>query len=375
MIKKILVCVLVACLVFSCLSCNKRSEIDKAAGSQVEFTAEKSIAGEKAGGEAEESYLFTDHAGRQVRVPKEMKKILPAGPMAQIILYSIAPELFVGLADRWKEDARGFIPDYQFELPFFGKLHGSVSLNVEELAFVAPDCIIDIGQQNKSTAEDLDILQSQTGIPSVFISASVKSMAETYRVLGEFLGRQERGEELASFCEETYARTLEIMEKVGDKRVRSLYVLGEEGLNVLAANSYHSELLDMLTENVAVVDNPLAKGTGNEVPMEQIALWNPDFIIFDAGSIYHEVKTISTWNSISGVVAGSYVEVPAVPHNWMGLPPSVQRYLGMIWLPAILYPEYCDYDVKTEICRYYQLFYDYELTDSEYESLTQHAFF
>lgn len=354
MIKKVLVCVLGLALVFSCLSCSKKAEIGEISGSQVEFT---------------------DHVGRQVQVPGEIKKILPAGPLAQIILYSIAPDLFVGITDPWKEEARGLIPDYQFDLPYFGKLYGSVSLNVEELAYAAPDCIIDIGRENKSTVEDLDSLQKQTGIPSVFISASIKSMAETYRVLGEFLGRQERGEELASFCEETYERTLKIMEKVGDKKVRSLYVLGEEGLNVLAANSYHSELLDMLTENVAVVDNPLAKGTGNEVSMEQIALWNPDFVIFDAGSIYHKVKTMSTWTSISGVAAGRYVEVPALPHNWMGLPPSVQRYLGMIWLPAILYPEYCDYDVKTEICRYYQLFYGYELSDSEYESLTQQAFF
>lgn len=375
MIRKILVCVLCVCLVLSCLSCSKRKEMGETVEPQLEFTAEKSAAGEGAGVEAGGSYLFTDHVGRQVQVPKEIKKILPAGPLAQIILYSIAPELFVGLADPWKEEARGFIPNYQFELPYLGKLYGSASLNVEGLAFAAPDCIIDIGQENKSTVEDLDTLQNQTGIPSVFFSASIKSMAETYRILGKFLGRQERGEELACFCEETYARTLKIMEKVGDKKVRSLYVLGEEGLNVIAANSYHSELLDMLTENVAVVDNPLAKGTGNEVSMEQIALWNPDFVIFDAGSIYHEVKNKGAWNSISGVASGRYVEVPAVPHNWMGLPPSVQRYLAMIWLPAILYPQYCDYAVKTEICRFYQLFYGHELTDSEYENLTQRAFF
>ena len=34
-------------------------------------------------------------------------------------------------------------------------------------------------------------------------------------------------------------------------------------LNVLAKDSYHSELVDLLTENVAVVDNPSSKGSGN----------------------------------------------------------------------------------------------------------------
>ena len=47
-----------------------------------------------------------------------------------------------------------------------------------------------------------------------------------------------------------------------------------------------------------------------------------------------------------------------------GSPPSVQRYLGMIWLPVVLYPEYCDYDVKAEILEYYRLFYGCELSDA-----------
>ena len=58
----------------------------------------------------------------------------------------------------------------------------------------------------------------------------------------------------------------------------------------------------------------------------------------------------------------------------MGSPPSVQRYLGLIWLTAALYPEYCDYDVKTEITEYYELFYGCTLTEAQYAALTAHAF-
>ena len=66
--------------------------------------------------------------------------------------------------------------------------------------------------------------------------------------------------------------------------------------------------------------------------------------------------------------------MPDVPHNWMGSPPSVQRYLGMIWLTAELYPEFCDYDVKAEILEYYSLFYGCTLTDAQYEAITANAF-
>ena len=43
------------------------------------------------------------------------------------------------------------------------------------------------------------------------------------------------------------------MEQVGEDKVTALYVLGEEALSVQARDSYHSQIMDLLTENVAVV--------------------------------------------------------------------------------------------------------------------------
>lgn len=319
-------------------------------------------------------YIFTDDAGREVEVPGEITRIVPSAPLAQIILLAIAPDMFVGLASKFYDTAEGIIPDEMFNLPYFGSLYAGADLNVEELALTEPHIIIDIGEPKDSIKEDLDALQEQTQIPSVYISATLETMPETYRKLGKLLGREERGEELAQFCEKVYSRTLSVMEKVGDNKVNCLYVLGEEGLNVIAATSYHAELLDLLTNNLAVVDNPLSKGTGNEVTMEQIALWNPDFIIFGPGSIYGTVEEMNTWDQITAIMNDDYVEVPDAPHNWMSMPPSVQRYLGLIWLTAELYPEYCDYDVKAEIMEYYQLFYGCTLTEEQYSTITANAF-
>ena len=318
--------------------------------------------------------VFTDDLGREVELPATIERIVPTGPLAQIVLYAIAPDMFVGLAAKWYSTAEGFVPEEYMNLPFFGQLYGSSDLNVEELALADPQVIIDIGQTMSSGTEDMDTLQAQTNIPAVFVSASLETMPQTFRTLGKLLGREEKGEELAQFCERVYSRTVSIMEQVGDNKVNALYVLGEEGLNVLAKDSYHSELIDMLTNNLAVVDNPVSKGTGNEVTMEQLALWNPDFVLFAPGSIYDTVAEMDTWTEISAIANNNYIEVPEGPHNWMGSPPAVQRYLGMIWLTAELYPEYCDYDVKAEIYEYYELFYNCELTEEQYNTLTANAF-
>lgn len=318
--------------------------------------------------------IFTDDCGRDVEIPADITAIVPSGPLSQIVLFAIAPEMFVGLADKWGASAKGIIPEEYFDLPYFGQLYGSANLNVEELAAVNPQLIIDVGEAKKSVVEDMDDLQKQTGIPSVHIEASLATMPEAYRKLGALLGREEKGEQLAQFCEKVYNRTVSVMDKVGDNKVNALYILGEEGLNVLANGSYHAELVDMLTNNLAVVDNPAGKGSGNEVTLEQIALWNPDFILFAPGGIYATVSEQEAWKELNAIKNRSYIEVPEGPHNWMGTPPAVQRYLGLIWLTAELYPEYCDYDVKAEVMEYYELFYGCTLTDAQYDALTANAF-
>ena len=123
-----------------------------------------------------------------------------------------------------------------------------------------------------------------------------------------------------------------------------------------------------------MVDDPTSKGTGNAVTLEQIALWDPDFILFAPGSIYAQAENLPVWQELRAISGGQFVQVPQGPHNWMGMPPSVQQYLSLIWLPALLYPALCDYDVKAEVTEYYRLFYGCQLTDAQYDAITENAF-
>ncbi|MBQ9931606.1 MAG: ABC transporter substrate-binding protein [Firmicutes bacterium] len=357
--KRVLVLLLAVVLVFGMTACG---------GSTGEDPAPAAPSGEA------ETILFTDDIGREVEIPKDLSRIVPAAALPQMILVSLAPDMLVGTASDLYDSGREFLPEYLYDLQCFGSLYTGAELNVEELAVTEPQLIIDMGEPKASIEEDLNTLQEQTQIPAIYISTSLQDLPETYRKLGALLGREERAEELAQFCEKVYDRTLSIMEEVGDNKVDCLYVLGQEGLNVIAAGSYHAELFDLLTNNLAVVDNPLSKGTGNEVTMEQLSLWNPEFVIFGPDSIYSTVKENDTWLQIDAVANDRYVEVPDLPYNWMSMPPANQRYLGLIWLTAELYPEYCDYDVEAEIREAYRLFYSCELTDEQYETITQNAF-
>ena len=124
-----------------------------------------------------------------------------------------------------------------------------------------------------------------------------------------------------------------------------------------------------MSDNLADLPEVVSSGLGNEVDMEQIMVWNPDVIIFAPDTIYDSVGSNSTWLQLDAISSGNYYKTPYGPYGWLSSPPSVQRYLGMLWLGALLYPDYCEYDLQTEVTEYYKLFYECDLTQEMYDNL------
>ena len=322
----------------------------------------------------EEKRVFVDSCGREVLVDKEITKVALSGTLAQIVVFALAPEKMVGLVSEWDSMAKEYLATEYYQMPVIGQLYGGKGeINLEELLAVAPQLVIDIGEAKDGMAEDLDALQQQTGIPFVHIDAYLDNTAEMFRIVGDLLGAEEQAEKLATYWTTHFDMVNDILDEVGDGKAELLYIAGDEGLNVIANGAYHSEVIDMFSNNIAIVENPSSKGTGNEVDMEQLLMWNPQYLIFDSESIYDQVAERPEWQNMDAVKAGRYYEVPAGPYSWLGFPPSVQRILGMMWMEQLFYPEYCDFDLKAAVKEYYSLFYHCELTDAQYEALVANS--
>lgn len=321
-------------------------------------------------------YTFVDDLGHEIEISEEITAIVPSGQLAQVMLLGIAPDLMVGLGGKLYKDMAEFIPDYDrlSQLTYFGTVLGAADLDVEALASTKAQLVIDMGYTKNGYEEELANTQDLTGITCVFIEAGLDNYGEALRKLGQLLGREEKCNEMADWCEEVYARALGIMEQVGDNKVNGLYALGDGGLNVIAEGQSQAEVINLVFNNVAVIENPSGKGSGNTVNMEQIALWNPDFVVFGDDGLYETLPEDPAWSQISAIANGKYVESPNSPHNWTVAPPACQRYLALLWLPSILYPDYCDYDLQEEVTEYYEMFYGVTLTDEQYAALTANAF-
>ena len=310
---------------------------------------------------------FTDSTGRTVTVPDEIEKVAVSGPLTQIVLFALCPEKFVGISNAWDETAAQYLSTEYYELPLLGQLYGGKGeLNLETLLASGAQVVLDVGEPKKSIKEDMDALQEQTGIPFIHIDGYTATMGDTYRMLGDLLGDEETAHMLGAYCDDIYARMVDLADSV--EKTGLLYITGE-GHNVIAQGSYHAEIIDLMADNLAVVDEPSSKGTGNEVDMEQILAWDPDFIFFEQKSAYDAAAEDETWQSLQAIRAGNYYKVPFGPYNWMGFPPSVQRYLGMLWMGAVLYPDAIDYDLFEEVHNYYDMFYHCDLTEEQFDSL------
>lgn len=310
---------------------------------------------------------FTDDAGRSVVLPTQIQRIAVTGQMSQIAILAIAPDMLVGVASAWDEEEKAYVPECCHDLPVLGQIYGGKGeWNPEQLLLLSPDLVIDIGETKGSLAQDLDRLSTQTGIPFVHVSSSLFTMDETYRKLGSILNRTDEGERLAAYCKAVCDRAVELSQKV--EKADLLYLTAADGLGVIAKDSYHSEVIDLLGNNLAVVDSPSSKGTGNEIDLEQLLIWNPDYLLLAPGSV-HELNG-DAWQKLTAIRQGQILQVPYGPYNWLGFPPSSQRLLGMIWLGKMLYPEEAQYDLYQETAEYFKLFYHHELTREQFDELT-----
>lgn len=323
-----------------------------------------------------ETRVFTDSLGRQVEVPATIERIAPSGSISQQVLMTVAGDKLVGLSGGPSANQEKYFGDKYSGMDEFGTIVGGKGdFNKEAVAAAVAQIVIDVGQPKDGLAEDLDTLQQQLGIPCIHVSTTLDTFGDAYRMLGDLLGVQDKAEELATYCDETYKEMSEFAASIPeDERVTVAYLQGDTGLQAMPKGSYHSVITDMVADNVVVLENGAqVSGAGSETSLEQIALWDPELIIFGPASVYDTVADDPAWQSLSAIRTGNYYQIPNTPYDWMNRPPSVNQLLGLQWLPRICYPDKFDDDMYEVVSGYYKLFYDYDMSQADFDELMAKA--
>ena len=311
---------------------------------------------------------FTDSTGRQVELPREVTRVAPASPLADIMLFPIAAEQMVGWSSAPGSAAAGVFGSSYRDLPELGKIDAAPADFAREAVLAsAPQVIVDVGKWDEEYRAGLDSLQEDLGIPVILIDGALDVSGDAFRLLGQALGKTDLGEQLGAYADgiisDVRTRTASIAR---EQRLRVYYGEGEDGLTTLVAGSVHAEVFEMAGAALVTDEGSVRAQRGEGmVSLGQVLAWNPDAIVFGPDSIGKTVAEDASWASLDAVRDKRCYTVAGAPYNWIGRPPGPNRLLGVQWLGSVLYPETFTYDMVARTKEFYSLFYRCDLTDSE----------
>jgi iron complex transport system substrate-binding protein len=319
---------------------------------------------------------ITDDAGRQVTIPSEIKSVFCTSPMGTNLMYVLAPDLMTGWNVTPTALEKEFIPEQYWNYVGLGGWYGkNTTGNVEEIIKRAPDVVLSIGYLEQSDIDDANRIQDLLNIPVVMVGGNLEQSGSALRYVGKLLGREDRAEELAAYCDQVISEAkVNAAMLAGGPKAKVYYAEGTKGLNTDAEGSEHTEVLELVGgQNVAQVGDQTEYGMA-PVSLEQVLVWNPEVILVasdpkEESVAYDEITTGSQWKTITAVKDGNVYQIPRGPFDWFDRPPCIARVLGVRWLGSLLYPDLYQYDIEAEVRKFYELFYQIDLSQDQMDKL------
>ncbi len=306
---------------------------------------------------------ITDMAGRNVVIPDQITRVVPYDNKTNVMLYPIAREKMIAKA-RAKVS-----PNLNYINKDYLRLREIDSRNAEEVMKLHPDFIVVAAFVNDVQSLDVYLeFSEQTNIPMVFVDLELMHLDRSYEFLGELFNCKERAAEYVSFMQDVYTK---IKDEVKEVNPLNVYLANyNDGLRTTPKRSPHAQLFDVMKVNNVAKVSLDAKGFAL-VPVEQVLVWNPEYI-FCLGkgtqSPYRTVLKSSLWRNIKAVEDQKVFFIPEEPYPWFDMPPSVNRIAGLIWFSEVFYQQSPEI-TRQKIEEFYRLFYRYDLTNKEYSGL------
>ena len=304
-------------------------------------------------------------AGRYGKLPPpgSIKRIISAGPPADVVLLSLAPEKLLGISSHnLTDEQKQYLPQRIRQLPNTGRIAGRGStFPLEKVIALKPDVIIDIGALGGTYLSGAERVSRQTGIPYLVVDGRLNQSGQQLRELGALIGETARAQRLAALADTILAGALDTRRKLAGKPKLRVYCgSGADGLETGLAGAIHVEGLDIVgVQNVAAEAGKKMKA---RVSMEQLIAWKPDVIVTQEPAFYQRLQQDSVWQHLTAVKNKRFYLAPRLPFAWLTYP-SISRLLGVVWLQHKLYPQWMPRARYEQlVTQYFKLFYDYNLT-------------
>ncbi len=310
---------------------------------------------------------FVDDARREVQLPARVSRVFAAGAPAEVLLYTLVPDMLVGRNRLPEGDAIEFFPP-TYRNPVFIKQLPEVDNPAAdaELLAIKPDVYVDYGTVQDDYIAAVEAVQRRTKVPGIILDGAIARIPETYRRLGAALGVPDRGERLATAADRLltkYRGTL-----TGPSSPRVYLACSADGFVPCLEDDSAGEPLRWLGGiNVA---GTRATSPRRPLTIDEIRALSPQVIVVTAGAgAAARLRANPVWQSLEAVKAGRVYAYPALPYNWAPRPPSVNRLPGVVWLAHAVRGRAFDADFDADIRACFRDFYHLEPTDAQLRKL------
>jgi iron complex transport system substrate-binding protein len=275
---------------------------------------------------------FVDSAGRTVRLPQSIKRIIPAGPPAEVLLYSLAPETLAGLIEPWTDVQKQAGIEKVRDLPNIPRItRREGDLDIEAIRALRGDIIIDYGTIDERYTALADKVQTATGNPYLVLDGGLTKVPEIVGHVGAILHQEVRARDIAKTTEFALQKLAPLTSKAVGERVAVYYARGSDGLRAVRSGSG-------LNEGIALAGgrNVISPGEGtfSIMSVDGVAALKPSVVILadpkaaEADAPLRKALPAET----------RFLVDPGLPYGWIERPPSLNRLIGALWLASNLYP-------------------------------------
>ena len=377
--KRLLAIILSVAMVFVVTACGS---------SQGNSSSSSSSSSETASSTSGDTVTVTDIAGREVEIPatEDLERVYSTDTNVFCMQYILDPDRIASTGyspSEFTEDDLPYIREDMVGLGTCGTLSGQngvldyEAIKEANIQFVIKSCESDTNDDMSSDIEDANDLQEQLDIPVILLSTTPEDMADSFTILGEALGKEDEAKEVVDYYEGIVDEVETAVDKVPEEDRPTLYYAeGSDGLSTEPGSSQRSYVFNTCgTTNVATVE--ALEGFGqSSVSMEALLDWDPEVIVVqgeaDSGA-YDTITTSSDWANITAVKNGDVYQMPDKPFGWADRPPGVNRYIGLLWLADVLYPEEMNIDLTERVIEYYDKIYHVTITEDDVTTLLKNA--
>lgn len=312
---------------------------------------------------------LVDQNQRTVVLPEKVERIIgiTVPSASTVITLDEGTQRLVGMnptAKRQLEDSimRDMFPS---ALSIPGNMAGDgFAPNVEAILAAKPDIIFQWGDKGESILNPIEKLN----IPLVtFKYGKTDYVTEWLQLTGQAIQRQDRAEKILAYFEKTKQQIEQQVAQSELKKPKVLFVFRyRSGLQVGGmGTSMHTDIERAGGVNVAAEQ----KGF-KAINAEQLLLWNPDIILltnFESGLTPSALLNDPLLANISAIKQQRVYQYPKGGFVWE--PPSQETPLTWQWLHNLFYPQNELTNLRDEMKNYYQLLYNYALTDAEIDQV------